>query len=249
MGWLDNSTNNIIIDAVLTDFGRQQLAVGGGASAAFNISHFALGDDEVDYGIITKYGRTVGKEKIEKNTPVFEALTNQSNALKYPLISMPQTGDTVNTVYMPYLVSPTSTIALSSNNPQSTVSLTLYYRNSTIVPPAYMQGAYSIYVSDRFFYLTGGTGGTLNTSAASATASVDPADPNRTATYKLSPNSNANNQSIGFTINAKSIDNTTLSIYGKATSSTSRVITNYITIVGDKGCRLTIPVTYTATLL
>ena len=83
MGFLDHSTNNIIVDAVLTDAGRRALARNDGS---FSIYQFALGDDEVDYDIITQYGRTVGKEKIEKNTPVMEALTQGSLALKYPLI-------------------------------------------------------------------------------------------------------------------------------------------------------------------
>jgi hypothetical protein len=84
MGFLDHSTNNIIVDAVLTDFGRQQLSNG-----TFNVTKFAFGDDEVDYGLITKYGRVVGKEKIEKNTPVFEAQTSRNRGLKYRLISIP----------------------------------------------------------------------------------------------------------------------------------------------------------------
>src|SRR5574343_1764818 len=85
MGFLDNSTNNIILDAVLTDVGRQFLARNDGS---FSLHKYAFGDDEVNYGIISKYGRTVGKEKIEKNTPIFEALTNQSHAQKYRLISV-----------------------------------------------------------------------------------------------------------------------------------------------------------------
>jgi hypothetical protein len=85
MGFLDHSSNNIILDAVLTDVGRQFLARNDGS---FSIHKFALGDDEVNYGIISKYGRTVGKEKIEKNTPVFEALTNQGHSQKYRLISI-----------------------------------------------------------------------------------------------------------------------------------------------------------------
>lgn len=85
MGFLDHSTNNIIVDAVLTDIGRQSLSRNDGS---FSIFQFALGDDEVDYDIIQQYGRTVGKEKIEKNTPVLEALTQGSLALKYPLISV-----------------------------------------------------------------------------------------------------------------------------------------------------------------
>jgi hypothetical protein len=85
MGFLDNSTNNIILDAVLTDLGREFLSRNDGS---FSIVKFALGDDEIDYGIIKKYGRAVGREKIEKNTPIFEALTNQNHALKYRLISI-----------------------------------------------------------------------------------------------------------------------------------------------------------------
>ena len=82
MGFLDNSTNNIIVDAVLTDKGREMLAKG-----QFNISTFAFGDDEVDYTIIKKFGRTIGKEKIEKNTPIFEAQTNADLGLKHRLLS------------------------------------------------------------------------------------------------------------------------------------------------------------------
>ena len=79
MGFLDGSTNNIILDAVLTDTGRQFLARNDGS---FSIHKFALGDDEVNYNIIQKFGRTVGKEKIEQNTPIFEALTNPNHAQK-----------------------------------------------------------------------------------------------------------------------------------------------------------------------
>ena len=85
MGFLDHSTNNIIIDAVLTDEGRYLLAQG---SDQFDITYFALADDEVDYTLIQKFGRSVGKEKISKNTPVFEASTVSDYALKHKLKSI-----------------------------------------------------------------------------------------------------------------------------------------------------------------
>ena len=85
MGFLDHSTNNIIVDAVLTDKGRQMLARNDNS---FAISQFSLGDDEVDYEVIRQFGRTVGKEKIAKNTPVFEAITNGAQGLKYKLVSL-----------------------------------------------------------------------------------------------------------------------------------------------------------------
>ena len=85
MGFLDHSTNNIIVDAVLTDAGRKYLARQDGS---FSIHQFALGDDEIDYQVIKQYGRTVGKEKIEKNTPIMEALTRSNLALKHKLASV-----------------------------------------------------------------------------------------------------------------------------------------------------------------
>lgn len=84
MGFLDHSTNNIIVDAVLTDLGRMRLSQN---DSSFQIVKFAFGDDEIDYSIIKKFGLTVGREKIEKNTPIFEAQTNSNYALKHKLIS------------------------------------------------------------------------------------------------------------------------------------------------------------------
>lgn len=89
MGFLKHDDNNIILDAVLTDKGREFLARNDGS---FAITKFALGDDEVDYTIIKKFGRTVGKEKIEKNTPVLEGITTQNLAIKNRLLSSGRTG-------------------------------------------------------------------------------------------------------------------------------------------------------------
>lgn len=85
MGWLENTTTDVIVDCVLTDKGREAIARNDGS---FSIVQFACSDDEVDYSVIRKFGRTVGKEKIEKNTGVFEALTNQGYAQKYRLVSV-----------------------------------------------------------------------------------------------------------------------------------------------------------------
>jgi len=85
MGFLDQSTNNIIVDAVLTDTGRQFLSRNDGS---FSIVKFAFCDDEVDYTIIEQFGRTVGKEKIIKNTPVWEAQTASNLAIKHKLIGV-----------------------------------------------------------------------------------------------------------------------------------------------------------------
>lgn len=101
MGFLDHSTNNIIVDAVLTDKGREKLAQGNKVSDF--IEYYGFADDEIDYTLIKKYGTIVGKEKIEKNTPIFEASTDSETAVRYllsttsnPLVAQP-TLDLVST--------------------------------------------------------------------------------------------------------------------------------------------------------
>lgn len=84
MGYLDGTTSNILCDAVLTDIGRRFLSRNDGS---FSIQKFSCHDDEVDYSVIQKYGRTVGKERIEKCTPIFEASTS-GQGVKYPLVSV-----------------------------------------------------------------------------------------------------------------------------------------------------------------
>ena len=49
MGFLNHATNNIVIDAVLTEKGREYLARNDNT---FAISQFRLGDDEIDYSIL-----------------------------------------------------------------------------------------------------------------------------------------------------------------------------------------------------
>ena len=110
MGFLDHSTNNIIIDAVLTDRGRELLAANDGT---FTIARYSFGDDEVDYTIIKKFGRTIGKEKIEKNTPVFEAQTVASLALRHPIVSYSDP----NLIALPTLSLDTTLAVVEQNKP------------------------------------------------------------------------------------------------------------------------------------
>lgn len=251
MGWLDHSTNNIILDAVLTDYGRQRLASSRGD---FKIANFALGDDEIDYRIIKKYGRTVGKEKIEKNTPIFEALTNPNIALKYQLVSLADTGTSVQTSNLPYLTSNPSTVSLTSTTSFKDVTITqelpITAGSANTLSTSNLQSAYYIKISDRFFSIVAGQNATL-TNGGGALRPSNLSDPNRIVEYKLniaqgvSPTAN----SFGFRVQARtsSIDSTTLSIYGSLLGTGERVITSNITIRGERfGTTINIPITYTA---
>lgn len=246
MGFLDHSTNNIILDAVLTDYGRQQLSL---SNSSFNITHFSLGDDEVDYRMIKRYGRAVGKDKIEKNTPIFEALTNPTNALKYRLIGRENGGAAISQIFLPLLTASPTSVALINNNNNNTVSkqviLTLTYKGSSNPGDIadVVQTSYQIKVPDRFFTLSNSTNGSLTTAEAAFTT-ISANDPSRMATYTLTPTNPE--QPIGFTVNVRSLDNTTATIYGKKTSATERTITSSITVIGNRhGVTLDLPVTYT----
>ena len=84
MSFLDNS-GDIILDAVLTEVGRQRLARGDGS---FKITKFSLGDDEINYAL---YNATTssGYEDLQiMNSPVFEAVTNSSTTLRHRLITL-----------------------------------------------------------------------------------------------------------------------------------------------------------------
>ncbi len=87
MGYLDNST--ITVDAILTKKGRELLARG---QNEFIITQFALADDEVDYDLYNTehplgtayYGAAI------ENMPVTEALADESQMMKYKLVTLPK---------------------------------------------------------------------------------------------------------------------------------------------------------------
>jgi hypothetical protein len=97
MAFLDNS-GDIILDAVLTDTGRMRLAKGDGS---FKIVKFALGDDEINYGLYDK-NNSNGSAYYDLEilqTPVLEAFTNNASTMKSKLISISRN----NLLYLPVI--------------------------------------------------------------------------------------------------------------------------------------------------
>lgn len=91
MGYLDNSS--VTVDAILTMKGRELLSKGGDA---FKITQFAVGDDEIDYTLwnpLDDRGSSYYGSIIE-NMPITEAIPDETQALKYKLVTLPK--DTVN---------------------------------------------------------------------------------------------------------------------------------------------------------
>jgi len=85
MGFLDNS-GDIILDAVLTDHGRQVLSRGDGS---FQITKFALGDEEIDYTLYNS-AHASGSAYYDLQilqTPVLEAFTDNAASMKSKLVT------------------------------------------------------------------------------------------------------------------------------------------------------------------
>ena len=95
MAFLDNS-GDIILDAVLTDAGRQRLAR---ADGTFRITQFALGDDEINYGLYDTNAETALADVEILKTPVLEAFTNNIASLNSKLMTVPRT----NIMYLPVI--------------------------------------------------------------------------------------------------------------------------------------------------
>lgn len=129
MGYLDNTS--ITVDAILTNKGRELLAAGG---TAFNITQFALGDDEVDYTLWNPNDTrgTAFYGDVIENMPVTEAIPDQTKALKYRLLTLPGN----NAQYLPKISVSPSTLNTQPGNgikiPFNVATLNFSTANATL---------------------------------------------------------------------------------------------------------------------
>ena len=218
MGFLDHSTNNIIVDAVLTDLGRQFLARNDGS---FSIVKFALGDDEVDYTIIQKFGRTVGKEKVEKNTPIFEAQTIQNVAQKFKLVSV----SNPNLLRLPVisLTGPNLTsnlLSLGRNTTKSaTLRLTQTIQNEETIDVELRDQAFIVELSNLFLQVEGNTPDTISGQ--------------QRATYLLTRDAGETDTGgsvLTFTLQVKATTNAQFTTYG--TTQDKNIIKTFVKLTG-----------------
>jgi hypothetical protein len=86
MSYIANDT--ITVDAILTKKGRELLAQNGN----LNISSFALADDEIDYTLYQPNhpNGSAFYDIAIRNTPVFEPVSDETQTMKYKLVSLNQ---------------------------------------------------------------------------------------------------------------------------------------------------------------
>ena len=148
MGYLDNTS--ITVDAILTKRGRELLARGDGS---FNITQFALADDEIDYTLFNENhpnGSQYYGEAIE-NMPLLEAIPDENNIMIHKLVTLPR-----GTTKLPIVTANISKIQLSLGASTTVSPNTLNFQGLANVVEA---GGYLATIADRrLFTAFQGTG-------------------------------------------------------------------------------------------
>jgi hypothetical protein len=212
MAILNNTT--VTVDAILTKKGRELLARNDGS---FQITQFALADDEIDYTLYNPShpsGSAFYGEAIEA-MPMLEAFSDESQIMKYKLVTLPRGTSKLPVISLGY-----NTISLRQGANLTITPQTLNYLGST---STFEPNGYTATVADiRLLSNFTGTGIQMNTPIMSV---------NTTTGTKLSKSE------IGtsFTLTGTTIN----TLFGTSLSQLSTTIT----VMGrDSGARITIPI-------
>ncbi len=217
MGYLNNAV--ITVDAILTTKGREAMASNDGS---FQITQFALADDEIDYTLFNPthpsgsayYGEAI------VNQPLLEAFPLESQIMKYKLTTLPR-----GTAKMPILNLGYAAITLQQGAQLAITPQTLNYLGND---QTFETSGYSATIADvRTLSSFEGLG--IQTTATT----------NANANATTTVGTNVSSTVTGTQINLRATTINTL--FG----SNSTLVTT-LTVIGlDSGARLTIPVTIT----
>ena len=163
MGYLDNTS--ITVDAILTKKGRELLAQGRNR---FQITQFALADDEVDYDLWNPahpLGKNYYGVAIE-SMPVTEAVPDETQVMKYKLITLPK-----GQLYLPVVGSSDSSVSIGPAQTTKTVTVATSLSDGSVTTPRPdLNKSYTGTILDSTFVTFEGT--TTNTSFSQIATSV-----------------------------------------------------------------------------
>ena len=217
MGYLSNVS--VVVDAILTDKGRELLSQNNGS---FQITQFSLSDDEVDYTLYNPNqpsGSAFYGEAIE-NMPIIQAFPESQEIMKYKLITLPR-----GTAKLPVVSIGYNSITLKQGASLSITPQTLNYLGDT---STFEQSGYVATIGDvRTTSAFNGVG--INTTQATAL--------NATGTQTVG--TNVSKTVIGTSINITATTVNTL--FGN-----NNTLFTTLTVIGrDSGARLFVPVQIT----
>jgi hypothetical protein len=221
MGYLDNTS--ITVDAILTKKGRELLAQGG--IGAFQITQFALADDEIDYTMFNENhpnGTQYSGEAIE-NMAITEAFPDENNIMQYKLLTLNE-----GTSVIPFVSVGASNISMAIGEGKSIDPMTHNY-NAVVAGQPEPNGYRFTIADNRLFDLILGGG----------TAAVS----NTNATTTLPANTTAQSAVVVGT-NLQLTAKSATSLFGTFNS-----LTTTLTVEGlNTGARITIPITVNKTV-
>jgi len=203
----------VTVDAILTTKGRELLARNDGS---FQITQFALADDEIDYTLYNPThpsGSAFYGEAIE-NVPVLEAFPNDSQIMRYKLVTLPRGTSKLPVINIGY-----NSIVLRQGASLTITPQTLNYLGST---STFEANGYTATIADsRLVSTFVGTGITPTTAIGNL---------NTTVGTVIS----VTQLGTSFTITGTTIN----TLFGSSLTQLSTTIT----VIGrDSGARITIP--------
>ncbi len=218
MAYLDNQY--VTIDAVLTKKGRELLARNDGS---FQITQFALADDEIDYTLYNPNhpsGSAFFGEAIEA-MPLLEAFVDETQMMKYKLVTLPR-----GTSKLPVLNLGYANVSLRQSAAINITPQTLNYlgATSTFEPSGYLMTV----ADSRLLSTFTGTG--IDTTGLNLSNPV--------------PNSSGASLSVSAVGTSFTLIATTINTLYPSTATAGATISTTITVLGrDSGARVTIPLT------
>jgi hypothetical protein len=203
----------VTVDAILTTKGRELLARNDGS---FQITQFALADDEIDYTLYNPThpsGSAFYGEAIE-NVPVLEAFPNDSQIMRYKLVTLPRGTSKLPVINIGY-----NSIVLRQGASLTITPQTLNYLGST---STFEANGYTATIADSRLVSTFVGTGITSTTALSGL--------NTTVGTVIS----VTQIGTSFTITGTTIN----TLFGTSLTQLSTTIT----VIGrDSGARITIP--------
>jgi hypothetical protein len=203
----------VTVDAILTKKGRELLARNDGS---FQITQFALADDEIDYTLYNPthpsgsafYGQAI------ENTPVLEAIPDESQIMRYKLVTLPRGTSKLPVINLGYTI-----VSLRQGASLTITPQTLNYLGST---STFEANGYTATIADsRLVSTFTGTGITTTT----------PVDSLNTTTGTVL---SVTQLGTSFTLTGTTIN----TLFGTSLTQLSTTIT----VIGrDSGARVTIP--------
>lgn len=230
MGYNDN-TVGFYIDAVLTDHGRQLLARNDGS---FSVTRFRFGDDEIDYRNWNELTGSDNKDQKILDTPTLEAFSNETIALRNPLITIRN----ASLQFLPDMVANPSVVSLKDRTDTTGGGVDVTVSQQTtqaqaVIPSELVDFNYLVQVDNDLLYVPNEV--PVSIQPFGTARYIIPAAPGRSTA--------ANGSQCVFTLRVQTLSTSIFDTLAGATASRPRTISTVVRVEGQQsGLNVQVPV-------